>query len=183
MTTLLTPRLRLEPLNPSHVDGLQALNSNPVVMRYITGRPETPDETRAVVERVQARWAELGYSWWAFIRFEDGQLIGMGCIQHLNRDPQGPLETGWRLRPEVWGQGYASEAARHMVGWAFKTLQPALICAVCDPANSASSSVMKRLGMTYTGTGRWYDMDCERYDITAAQWRDSPAQARYQAEA
>lgn len=183
MTTLTTPRLRLEPLNDGHLDGLHRLNSDPVVMQYITGKPETRQETQAVIDRVKARWAELGYSWWAFVRQDGGDVIGMGCIQHLNRDPAGPLETGWRLRQDAWGQGYASEAARHMVGWAFKTLRPQGICAVCQPANTPSATVMERLGMTFTGMGRWYGMDCKRYDITAHQWAHSQAKGRFDAEA
>ncbi|MBL8280042.1 MAG: GNAT family N-acetyltransferase [Pelomonas sp.] len=183
MPVLTTPRLRLEPLTDVHFDGLYRLNQDPVVMRYITGRPDTLVDTRSMIDRVKLRWAELGYSWWAFMRRDDDDLIGTGCIQHLNRDPAGPLETGWRLRQDAWGQGYASEAARHMVGWAFRTLQPELICAVCQPPNVASAAVMERLGMHYSGMGRWYDMDCKRYDITAAQWAESPAKARYQAEA
>lgn len=183
MTTLLTPRLRLEPLEDRHFEGLHRLNSDPLVMRYITGRPDTPEDTRLMIERVRARWTEFGHSWWAFMRLEDGELIGSGCIQHLDRNPAGPLETGWRLRRDAWGQGYASEAARHMVGWAFATFRPALVCAVCQPENIASSTVMERLGMSFTGLGRWYDMDCKRYDITAAQWAVSAAGAAYAAEA
>jgi len=179
MTTLLTPRMRLEPLDDRHFDGLHALNRDPVVMRHITGRPDTPADTQSMIDRVKARWAEYGYSWWGFIRRGTGQdeeqLIGAGCIQHLNRDPAGPLETGWRLRQDAWGQGYASEAARHMVGWAFDALKPDLICAVCQPENTPSSTVMERLGMHYTGLGRWYDMDCKRYDLTAAQWMANAA--------
>lgn len=183
MTLLITPRLRLEPLDDRHFDGLHRLNSDPVVMRYITGRPDTPQDTQTMIERVKARWAEFGYSWWAFVRADDGELVGSGCIQHLNRDPAGPLETGWRLRQDTWGQGYASEAARHMVGWAFRALAAERVCAVCQPENAASATVMERLGMQFTGLGRWYDMDCKRYDVTAAQWHASPAKARYDAEA
>lgn len=183
MPILTTPRLRLEPLNDSHYDGLHELNRDPAVMRYITGRPDTPEDTRLMIERVKTRWAEVGYSWWGFIRRDTGQLIGSGCIQHLNRDPAGPLETGWRLRQDAWGQGYASEAARHMVGWAFGVLKPELICAVCQPENTPSATVMERLGMTFTGVGRWYDMECKRYDITAAQWHAGEARIRYDAEA
>lgn len=183
MPVLTTPRLRLEPLNDSHFEGLYRLNSDPLVMRFITGRPDTPADTQSMIDRVKARWAELGYSWWGFIRRDSGELIGCGCIQHLNRDPSEVLETGWRLRQDAWGHGFASEAARHMVGWAFATLKPERICAVCQPENTPSASVMERLGMTYTGEGRWYDMDCKRYDITAAQWAESPAKARYEAEA
>lgn len=183
MTTLITPRLRLEPLDDKHFDALHRLNSDPVVMRYITGRPDTPADTQSMIDRVKTRWAELGYSWWGFVRRDDGELIGCGCIQHLNRDPNGPLETGWRLRQEAWGRGYASEAARHMVGWAFATLKPALVCAVCQPENTPSSTVMERLGMRYSGMGRWYDMDCKRYDITAQAWPDSPGHAAWRADA
>lgn len=183
MPMLTTPRLLLEPLDDRHFNGLYALNRDPVVMRYITGRPDTPEDTRSMIDRVKARWAEFGYSWWGFMRRDTGQLIGAGCIQHLNRDPSEPLETGWRLRQDAWGQGYASEAARHMVGWAFDTLKPGLICAVCQPGNTPSSTVMERLGMHYTGRGRWYDMDCKRYDITAEQWAASPARTKYREEA
>ncbi len=179
MTILHTPRLRLEPLAPQHFDGLYRLNSDPVVMRYISGKPDTPEGTRQMIERVQLRWAELGYSWWGFIVRETGDFIGTGCIQHLDRKPENPLETGWRLRQDAWGQGYASEAARHMVGWAFQTLSAPLVCAVCQPENRASSNVMERLGMNYTGTGRWYEMDCARYDLTAAEWAASPARAQW----
>ncbi|MFT7723954.1 MAG: GNAT family N-acetyltransferase [Roseateles sp.] len=182
MTLLITPRLRLEPLNDGHLDGLCRLNGDPAVMRYITGQPETREETQAMIGRVQARWAEFGHSWWAFVRRDGGDVIGMGCIQHLGRDPAGPLETGWRLRPDAWGRGHASEAARHMVGWAFDTLKPALICAVCHPENTPSSTVMARLGMRDSGIGRWYGMDCKRYDLTAAQWLDSAARQQWLAE-
>jgi RimJ/RimL family protein N-acetyltransferase len=182
MTILTTPRLRLEPLNDSHFQGLHDLNRDPVVMRYITGKADTPEVTQLMIDRVQARWAELGHSWWAFIRHDTGQLIGCGGIQHLARDLAGPLEVGWRLRQDAWGQGYASEGARHMVGWAFETLKPALLCAVCDQANTPSATVMERLGMHYTGIGRWYDMDCKRYDITAEQWAASAVRASWAAE-
>ncbi|RZJ10801.1 MAG: N-acetyltransferase [Rubrivivax sp.] len=183
MTVLATPRLLLEPLDDRHFEGLHRLNSDPAVMRYITGRPDTREETQLMIDRVEARWAEFGYSWWGFIRRTDGELVGTGCVQHLGRDPAGPLETGWRLRQDAWHHGYASEAARHMVGWAFGTLQPERVCAVCQPENTASSKVMDRLGMTFTGLGRWYDMDCKRYDVTAAQWALCDAKKRYDAEA
>jgi RimJ/RimL family protein N-acetyltransferase len=183
MTILLTPRLRLEPLTDRHFEGLHRLNSDPVVMRYITGRPDTPADTELMIDRVKVRWAEFGYSWWGFMHRDTGELIGTGCIQHLNRDPAEPLETGWRLRQDAWGQGYASEAARRMVGWAFRTLKPELVCAVCQPENTASSAVMEKLGMRFVGLGRWYEMDCKRYDVTASEWAASPARARADAEA
>lgn len=170
MTILLTPRLRLEPFDDHHFDGLYALNRLPEVMRYITGRPDTEEDTRAAIARVKARWAEWGYSWWAFIERSTGELVGAGAVQHLNRDASQPLELGWRLRPDRWGQGLASEAAGHMAAFAFGTLQPPELLAVCDPENTASARVMQRLGMRYRGLERWYERDCATYALSATAW-------------
>ena len=151
MTTLITPRLRLEPFDEAHIAGLHAMNADPEVMRYISGRAETLDETRAMVEKVKRRWATTGYSWWSFVDGTSGEIVGAGCVQHLRHDvaaepdPANPLETGWRLRREHWHRGLASEAARAMATFAFETLAAPELLAVCDPQNTASSSVMKRL--------------------------------------
>eukprot|EP01137_Pigoraptor_chileana_P001627 Opistho-2@39522 len=102
MTILSTPRLRLEPMADAHFDQLHAINSDPAVMRYITGRPETPAQTREMIERVRARWVEWGFSWWSFFERETGEIIGAGCIQYLGRDPAHPHEIGWRLRRDKW---------------------------------------------------------------------------------
>jgi RimJ/RimL family protein N-acetyltransferase len=170
MTILHTARLRLEPFDDLHLEGLYELNSDPVVMRYITGRAETREDTHAAIQRVKARWAEFGHSWWAFIEHEGGMLVGAGCIQHLGRDPANPLEIGWRLRQDRWGRGLAGEAAQAMAAFAFDTLAAPLLCAVCDPANTSSAKVMQRLGMRYRGVERWYEMDTSVYDMTAAEW-------------
>ncbi|MDN3920622.1 GNAT family N-acetyltransferase [Roseateles violae] len=171
MTTLTTARLRLEPFADAHLEGLNAMNSDPAVMRYLTGRPETLDETRAAIARVQARWAEWGYSWWSFIEQDSGHLVGAGCIQHLGREKANPLEIGWRLRQDRWGRGYASEAAQRMAAFAFDELRAPLLRAVCDPQNQASARVMQRLGMRFCGIERWYEADCAAYEIDATGWR------------
>jgi len=184
MTILTTLRLRLEPQDHAHLDGLNALNSDPEVMRYISGRPETREETRAIIERVKARWADVGYSWWTFFERDSGAIVGAGCVQNLRReasphpDPEAPMELGWRLRRDRWGRGYASEAAFAMGDWAFDTFGPAELLAVCEPANTASSGVMKRLGMRDLGLQRWYGQEMATFGIGAAEWREQAAARR-----
>lgn len=171
MTILTTPRLRLEPQADAHLEQLFAINSDPEVMRYITGKPDTREDTQRMLDKVKARWAEFGFSWWSFFEIETGEIIGTGCVQHLGRDPKNPLELGWRLRRDKWHQGFASEAAERMARFAFEDLQAPLLCAVCDPANAGSSRVMERLGMHYRANERWYDMDCAVYEMNAADWQ------------
>ena len=177
MTQLITSRLRLEPFTTSHVAGLNAMNADPEVMRYLTaGRPETMEETRAMVERIMKRWQELRYSWWALIERESEEVVGAGAVQNLRReaalvpDLACPLEIGWRLRRDRWGRGLAVEAARAMGDFVFDELKAQELLAVCDPANSASANVMKRLGMQELGMQRWYGKDLLTYRIGADRW-------------
>ena len=181
MTILTTARLRLEPMADAHLDGLHAMNADPEVMRYISGQPETREQTQSMIDRVQARWAEFGYSWWTFIERATGEIVGAGCVQNLRRemtpnaDPACPLELGWRLRRDRHGRGYASEAAFAMGDWAIDTFEPTELLAVCDPANTASSNVMKRLGMQDRGLQRWYGKDMATFGIGAQEWRANKA--------
>jgi len=181
MTTLTTARLRLEPMVDAHLDGLNAVNADPEVMRYISGKPETRAETQDMIARVQARWAQFGYSWWTFIERDTGEIVGAGCVQNLRRemtpnaDPACPLELGWRLRRDRHGRGYASEAAFAMGDWAIDTFEPTELLAVCDPASTAASNVRKRLGMQDRGLQRWYGKDMATFGIGAQEWRANKA--------
>jgi RimJ/RimL family protein N-acetyltransferase len=174
MTVLTTARLRLEPLDERHFDGLHAMNRQPDVMRYITGEPETPERTRAMIDLVKSRWAQYGFSWWAFIERETGLLVGAGCIQYLGRDPANPHEIGWRLIPARWGQGLASEAAQAMAGFAFDTLGAPTLAAVCLPENTGSARVMERLGMRCRGLETWYERPHATWEMTRAAWLARP---------
>jgi RimJ/RimL family protein N-acetyltransferase len=111
---LTTARLRLEPFDDSHLEGLNAINADSEVMRYLADRPET---TLAVIERVNARWVEWGFSWWIFIERQSGEIVGAACIQYLGKDPTSHLEIGWRVRRDKWRQGFAFEAAERMAAF------------------------------------------------------------------
>lgn len=180
---LKTERLRLVPCIEEHLDGLHAMNSDPEVMRYLTGRPESRAETREMIERVKARWKTFGYSWWTIIQMQSGEIVGAGCIQNLRRDgaepdPCCPLEIGWRVRRDKWRQGIATEAARAMANHAFANLGASTLYAVCHPDNSSSIAVMLKLGMRFRGIEYWYAQKVATYEISADQWGISRGTAR-----
>lgn len=177
MSVLATTRLSLVPFATEHVDGLNAMNADPEVMRYLTGRPETREETVALVERVQRHWATFGHSWWSLLDRDTGLLVGAAALQHLRRaaapapDPDCPLEIGWRLRRDCWHRGFASEAARAIAAFAFDKRQVNELHAVCHPDNAASAQVMKRLGMRDCGLQTWYGLSLATYCLSAQEWR------------
>lgn len=171
MTILTSARLRYEPFDARHFDGLYAMNRDPEVMRYITGRPDTPEETRAAIARVQGRWAQWGYSWWALIEHGTGELVGAVGLQHLGHDAVNPHEVGWRLRRDRWGQGLASEAARTVVAHAFETVGAPAVYAIRHPDNLNSRRVMERLGMRHVGRQTWHEMEVEVHELARADWK------------
>jgi RimJ/RimL family protein N-acetyltransferase len=185
MTILFTRRLRLEPFAERHLDGLQAMNSRPDVMRYLGGQPEMREQTEAAIARVQRCWAAWGTSWWAFIDVPSSRVIGAGCIQYLRREAKAPddleslvsnpMEIGWRLHPDYWHQGFATEAARTMAAFAFDKFQLSELLAVRDPDNIDSGRVMDRLGMRLRGLERWYGTSVATHVFSREDWQHGQA--------
>ena len=164
--TIESARLRLEPYELKHIDGLRAMDSDVEIMRYIgDGTIKTHEQTVASIERVQLRWRQRGYSWWAIIEKETAEVIGAACLQHLANLDGAPLELGWRLRKEQQGKGYATEAAKAIIYFAVERFNAAHLVAVAHPENLASHKVMQRLGMTYVGIEEHYDQPCVVYEL------------------
>lgn len=161
-----TARLRLEPWNDSHYEGLRVMDSDAGVMRYINnGIVKTPEETREGIRRVNARWEKYGFSWWAIKEKPTGAIVGAACLQHLANVDGAPLEIGWRLVPEHTGKGYATEAAEAIIAFAAERVGATYLVAVAEPENIPSQRVMQRLGMTWKAIEEHYDVPCVVYEL------------------
>lgn len=146
---IVTERLVMRSWRDEDVAPFQAICSDPEVMATL-GPPLDMDATQALIERVKAREAEHGHSFWALERREDARLIGWcGVI----RGDMGPVadkvEIGWRLARDCWGAGFASEAARGAIAWSFANLPDDEILVITWQGNVRSRAVMERLGMQY----------------------------------
>lgn len=122
----------------------------PGVTRYIQGPwDDQAAHERFLLDRIQRDYGPgLGY-WSIFLRTDP--LCFIGWILLIPSDGVGPeIEIGWRLRPEVWGRGYAVEAARPVVDHAFRTLVlERFVAADIDSRNLASIRVAEKLGMRF----------------------------------
>lgn len=162
--TVHTQRLRLEPFAPRHASALNVINNEPQVMAFLSrGAPETMEQTLAAIARVRARWAALGFGWWAIIDTSRIRIIGAACLQHIANNPEAELEIGWRLATSATGQGFATEAGKAVADYAFDVIQVDHVVSVADQRNIASHRVMERVGMRFRGIETHYDIRCTTY--------------------
>lgn len=107
-----------------------------------------------MLDRLNARLDCDGMTFFALESKADGALVGMTGLARLGPDlPFAPgVEIGWRLFPEDWGKGYATEAARACLDWGFATFEIDEVISFCVADNRASEAVMQRLGFRAGGT-------------------------------
>lgn len=94
--------------------------------------------------------AIFGHCLWPVERRFDGRLLGYCGLNPLpiSIALDGGIEVGWKLAHDVWGQGYAREAAQACLNWGWANLRVNSIAAITSPANIRSWGLMERLGMT-----------------------------------
>jgi RimJ/RimL family protein N-acetyltransferase len=101
---------------------------------------------------------------WAIQRNADNVVIGGLGIGLLPPDCE-DLEVSWQLNPHEWGKGYAAEAARELIIWAF-TQEIDELFAVARPNNLRAVATVKRLGMQWVGeTTKYYGLNMQVYRI------------------
>jgi RimJ/RimL family protein N-acetyltransferase len=155
-----TERLVLRAPEDRDRRALAAINGDPRVGEWLAATL-TAEENDALVDRVLAHIADHGFGLWAVERKADAAIVGMAGLIAMGADlPPGPaLEVGWRLAPDAWGQGYATEAARAAVDWGFAGRDVPEIVAITARSNLASQAVMRRIGMS---PEPWRDFDHPR---------------------
>lgn len=135
------------------------MNGDARVMRYFPGVLDR-QQSDAMVDRLQEQDAARGYTLWVVevMNSERGETSFAGFtglsipareMPFTHEDPL--VEVGWRLRPEWWGLGIATEAARASLAYGFDEAGLSEIVSFTVPANTASRAVMERIGMTSAG--------------------------------
>jgi RimJ/RimL family protein N-acetyltransferase len=179
MTELSTQRLRLRRWRSDDLAALTEIFSEPAVWWFPLRRGFTPDETEAFLNRQLAAWDERGWGLWAVE--QDGELAGytgFGMPTFLPEVMPTP-EIGWRLHPDFWGRGLATEAAAAALEFGFASLGLAEVVSIYQPDNVASGRVMQRIGMVFDRdtTDPKEGFPLRVYRLGAEQWRDQRGHA------
>jgi RimJ/RimL family protein N-acetyltransferase len=149
--TVETERLLLRRWRADDLDALAAVFAKPEVWRYPFGRGFTTEETASFLERKVEEWDERGWSQWAAVVKDGGPLVGYIGLNPPAFLPEvmPTVEVGWRLDPDYWGQGLATEGGAAALDHGFTALGLPEIVSIYEPDNAASGRVMQRLGMVW----------------------------------
>jgi ribosomal-protein-alanine N-acetyltransferase len=153
MVLLETDRLRFREHEPRDLEAFCALEQDADFRRYVGGRPRTRNEAEQRFERFLA--PVTGPRLVATELKDEGRYIGY-CGLHPHVDAGGPVAReaalAFYLAPDVWRQGFATEAGRAWIRFGFERLELTRIVASVDARNAASLRVLEKLGFQWRGT-------------------------------
>jgi RimJ/RimL family protein N-acetyltransferase len=178
--TIATERLILRPPVPGDLPWLlEAMNTEPV-MRYLAGVRSADEVAEGLAADIAAFHSGGHQRWTVWLR--DGEVrVGRCGLFHV-RSPaaapalQGQREIGWTFAEPHWGRGYASEAARAVLAYAFGSLGVPRVWSQTSDSNGGSTRMMQRLGFTRRAECDYVDPDYPPEDNPTTVWSlEAPA--------
>lgn len=164
-----TERLLLREVIASDLNGMFELDSNPNVHIYIGGKPVTTIEQSVVyIENLQQQYKDFGTGRWAVILKETNEFLGWSGIKFITdeiNNHKNFYEIGYRFIEKHWGKGYATEAGKAFIEYAFNNLKADAVYAYADAGNDNSRKILEKLGLRYVNSFEyqeelevWYEL-------------------------
>ncbi|MEU8578635.1 GNAT family N-acetyltransferase [Streptomyces asoensis] len=178
-----TERLTLRRFTADDADLLIELDSDPAVMRYLSGGAPTPPELvrERQLPNILAQYEKWGGDLGLFAAHdkEDGAFVGWFLLRPEPEGPPDEVELGYRLRQAAWGRGLGTEGSRALLGKAFEELGLRVVWAETMSVNRGSRNIMEKLRMSLAETiptppdmlmVEGSELGGVRYEITKEQW-------------
>ncbi|HXB20341.1 MAG TPA: GNAT family N-acetyltransferase [Candidatus Solibacter sp.] len=153
-----TERLVLRPFTLNDVEAMQAVLGDPVAMEYYPA-PLTREGVEGWIRKNLARYEKDGYGKNAMVLKKSGEVIGdCGCSVQLVEE-RDQIEIGYNVRRSLWGRGYATEAARACMDYAFHQLGAQRVISMIRPENLSSRRVAEKNGLVCEKVIFWRNYD------------------------
>jgi RimJ/RimL family protein N-acetyltransferase len=170
--TLTTERLILRALRDDDLDAYAEMCADAEVMRFIgEGKTLSRAETWRLIAFYMGHWQLRGFGLWALEERASGRFIGEAGLQQPDGWPG--FELGWTLGRAWWGKGYATEAAREALRFAFEELDRDHVISLIHPFNHPSIRVAERLGEQLEGAVEFFGGRTLIYGIHRTEWTRS----------
>ncbi|WP_016873534.1 GNAT family N-acetyltransferase [Chlorogloeopsis fritschii PCC 9212] len=143
-----TERLSLRPCQSEDLDSLHELWTDANVRHFLfDDRQISREEAQSFIETSAANFANYGYGIWLFFENQSDLIAGFAGLLHFSQEAPSLI---FGTCPLLWGRGYAKEAARAVLCYAFDVLGLEWAIADVDEPNEASIRVLEALGMSRT---------------------------------
>ncbi|MFN6519004.1 MAG: GNAT family N-acetyltransferase [Nostoc sp. CreGUA01] len=150
------------------VSQLAPILANPRVMKFSPTGILSASQTQAKIVSFMISYKAFGFGKWAVILKESNQLIGYCGIAIEQIENVNEPEIGYRLDPEFWGKGLASEAALATIQYGFEQLKFPYILGIVERANTASIRVLGKLGMKHERRTIFHGVEMDIYRLNIA---------------
>ena len=159
-------------------DAAHALVGDPAVTDHLSFAVKSKPQTAEMISGIVTRAGQVPRTEYYLAIELDHEVIGFG---RLGLSGVQAAKLGYAIRADQWGRGYATDAVRALVSFAFRDLGLHRVSAAIGPENGASIGVVKRAGFTYEGrlrdhvhtNGAW--RDSQLYSVLAHEWPADPA--------
>ena len=158
-----TDRLIMRMWRNEDFEAYAKLCADPEVMRYLGGNPLDRMEAWRNMASHVGHWQLRGYGHFAVEEKATGEFVGR--VGFMNPEGWPAFEVGWTLAREFWGRGYATEAARRALAYAFNELDKDHVISLIDPRNKNSIRVAERLGEKEEGKVELFGREVLIYGI------------------
>ncbi|MEO0328358.1 MAG: GNAT family N-acetyltransferase [Pseudomonadota bacterium] len=176
-------RLSFSPLSIDDLDMAIDLWTDPEIAKYVGGH-RSEEHIREEHPLAMRRCAGGCIGIWTLTTKAENQKIGTAILLPMpveeddtNWDlvigddvPDGDIEIGYILKKEAWGKGYATEACKRLLRFAFEVSPLTELVASTDARNKASQNVLLKSGMLSLGLIRSYGENCPGFKITKEEW-------------
>lgn len=169
------PKVQLKPLRMTDWTAVHSWAKLPEACRYQPYGPDSEEQTRAFVTAAVNAWNDRPQSWFVYAAHVDGQVLGLGQLDVKAKHRQGELR--YVAHPRVWGRGIGTAIGSSLLRIGFEEMDLHRMYGTCDPRNTASATVLKKLGMTFEGRMRHTMLirdgwrDSELFSILDNEWR------------
>jgi len=168
-----TSRLLLRPLHQDDAEELFLLDSDPEVKRYLGGiTVKTIEEVQNSILDILKQYEDFNIGRWAVIERDSQKFAGWSGLKYNTREMngfQGYYDMGFRLKPQFWGKGYATESGRAWKDIAKTQIKTDYLYAMTDIKNINSMHALMKLGFEKKNT--FYDnslgpvIECQWFEL------------------
>ena len=169
-----TERLILREFREEDAPGLLRLNSNPEVIKYLHLEPmKDMEEAIKNVKWVTDQYPKNKIGRWIMIEKSTGEFIGWSGLKLEDMEMNGKQyfhDVGYRMLPEFWGKGYATESAIASVKYGFEEMNLEKINAAAHCDNLASRRVLQKAGLKEINNFPIFDFQAVWFEITREEY-------------